>query len=49
VYACMYNFLAYQIFILGRLCLLLFKIDNVKQKTNKIKFVGGTGLKIGNL
>jgi hypothetical protein len=28
----MYNFLTDQIFTLGRFCLLLFKIDNVKQK-----------------
>ena len=34
VYAYMYNFLTYQIFTLGRFCLLLFKIDNVKKKLN---------------
>ena len=33
VYACMYKFKD-QIFTLGRFCLLLFKIDNVKKKLN---------------
>ena len=39
------QFLTDQIFTLGRFCLLLFKIDNVKQKTQFFfEFIGGTGL-----
>jgi hypothetical protein len=38
------QFITDQIFTLGRFCLLLFKIDNVKQNKTKNFFIGGTGL-----